>query len=130
MTNTQYSYGFDQCQTEEEVKTRLRNLAKLLHPDHNGDPILFANCKAEAETRIAELRNPHKEQSRQNQYRQTQSARQQRPAHQHNPLGDIATVLIQDEDVQKAIIGSLMGKIPANMRKAVKTIATCIAQQK
>lgn len=51
-----YAYGFDLCRNEEEVKARLRSLARMLHPDAGGDDILFGNCKAEAERRVMEIR--------------------------------------------------------------------------
>lgn len=59
MTEQQpYAYGFERCATEQDVKARLRALAKLLHPDRGGDSTLMANCKAEADRRISEIRNP------------------------------------------------------------------------
>lgn len=52
-----YAYGFDLCRNEEEVKARLRSLAKMLHPDAGGDATLFGNCKAEADRRMKEIRD-------------------------------------------------------------------------
>ena len=52
-----YAGGFDLCRNEEEVKARLRSLAKMLHPDAGGDATLFGNCKAEADRRMKEIRN-------------------------------------------------------------------------
>ncbi len=89
MTEQQtYAYGFEQCTTEQDVKARLRSLAKLLHPDRGGDSTLMANCKAEADRRIDEIRHPH-----------AQNRAQERRTGARPVMPEMLQTLLQDEAV-------------------------------
>ena len=124
--NNTYTYGFDQCTTTEEVKNRLRNLSKILHPDHNGDPLLFMNCKEEAERRIAELEGRAQETNEPPHPR----PRARKTAKATPPINSILNSLLQNPDVQKYVANTIADLAPKELRGIVSGIAAHLTDKK
>lgn len=112
-----YTYGFDRCRTADEVKARLRTLAKMLHPDAGGDDILFGNCKAEAERRLCEIAGGNGGTHR----RQTGARRES------DALDEALAGLMASPFVQGAVADTIRRCVPPRYREAVAGIAAMLS---
>lgn len=119
---TNYAYGFDTCKSEEEVKNRLRSLSKILHPDHEGDALLFGNCKQEAERRIRELRGEETA--------TPPPPKRPRTRPQTDSVTAFVGALLGRPEVQKAVVDACLDGAPESVRKIAMEIAQRITERR
>lgn len=56
--NNRASYGFDECKTLDDARTRHKKLVMILHPDRGGDARLFQEMTTAYTARLREINGP------------------------------------------------------------------------